>query len=144
MPYLRNWITTKTALGLTSHEHVTKTKPNLGRIPHFRQEVRVIIVAASKLLPKFKPAQWTGFHNESKGHKVYWPDKQSVSVERNLTFVPDSSPEVVWGGESTIFQSKWAPHLKIFDCHTLVFLHNICIVIVHWSIDQYSIWIDTW
>ena len=93
--YLRNRTTTKTTLGSTPHERATKTKPNLGRIPRFGQEVLVLIDAASKLDPKSKTARWIGFDDESKGHKVYWPDKQSVSVERNLMFVPDSSPEVV-------------------------------------------------
>ena len=112
--YLRNRTTTKTTLGSTPHERATKTKPNLGRIPRFGQEVLVLIDAASKLDPTSKTARWIGFDDESKGHKVYWPDKRSVSVERNLTFVPDSSPEVVVlpEGENRTHSSQNAPSVS--------------------------------
>ena len=45
-------MTTKTTLSSTPHECATKTKPNLDRIPHFGQEVLVLIGAASKLNSK--------------------------------------------------------------------------------------------
>jgi len=32
--------------------------------------------------------RWVGYDEQSKGSRIYWPEKGSVTVERSITFVP--------------------------------------------------------
>lgn len=110
--YLRNRTTTKNTIGSTPHERATGEKPNLAKIPRFGCEVWVHIEAPSKLDAKSKAARWVGFDEQSKAHRVYWPEKRSISVERNLVFVPEVPAEAVVlpeGGNSLDSSQKPPP-----------------------------------
>ena len=39
-----------------------------------------------KLDARAEEGQWVGYSDESKGHRIYWPGKHRVTVERNVTF----------------------------------------------------------
>lgn len=109
--YLRNRTTTKGTVGSTPYECATGAKPNLAQLPSFGQEVLVLIEALSKLNAKLKLARWVGFDEQSKAHRVYWPEKRSVSVERNLVFVPEAPVEaaIVPEGENSPNSSQNSP-----------------------------------
>ena len=109
--YVRNRTTTKNTPGTTPYERATGEKPNLAKMPRFGQEVFVLIEAPSKLDAKSKSARWVGFDDKSKAHRVYWPEKRSISVERNLVFVPETPKEAVVlpEGENSPISSQTTP-----------------------------------
>jgi hypothetical protein len=43
-------------------------------------------LGVGKLKPKAKEYHFVGIDNESKGYRIYWPEKNCVSVERNVYF----------------------------------------------------------
>ncbi|PPQ72971.1 hypothetical protein CVT26_014516, partial [Gymnopilus dilepis] len=45
--------------------------------------------SGSKLDGRAKEGHWVGFDEESRGHRVYWAEKRSVTVERSVRFVPE-------------------------------------------------------
>ncbi|KDQ11296.1 hypothetical protein BOTBODRAFT_94371, partial [Botryobasidium botryosum FD-172 SS1] len=71
---------------MTPHKIVTGEKPNLSRLPEFGASVWVKIEGRGKLEACADEGHWVGFDGESKGHRVYWPKKHAVSVERNVFF----------------------------------------------------------
>jgi hypothetical protein len=42
--------------------------------------------SGGKLDPRAKDGRWVGFDFSSKGHRIYWPSKRSVSVECSVVF----------------------------------------------------------
>lgn len=36
-----------------------------------------------------REGRWMGFDETSNGHQIYWPGKQSVTIERSVSFVPN-------------------------------------------------------
>ena len=45
--------------------------------------------SGSKLDGRAKEGRWVGIDEESRGHRIYWPGKRLVTVERSVRFVPD-------------------------------------------------------
>ncbi len=88
--WLRNRTTSKNTPGSTPHERGTGQKPNLSNLPCFGVTCWMHQENVGKLDPKSKPARWVGYELQSKGHKVYWPDRHTVLVERNIRFEPDT------------------------------------------------------
>lgn len=39
-----------------------------------------------------KIGKFVGYDNESKNYRVYWPEKRSVTIEREVRFNPDEIP----------------------------------------------------
>ena len=68
---------------------IHKTKPELSLLPEWGQWVFVKQETSGKLDAKAKEGKWVGFSAQSQGHRVYWPNKCSVTVEHNLIFGPD-------------------------------------------------------
>jgi transposase InsO family protein len=85
--YLRNRTWTR-AIGIaTPHELLTGRKPNIASLQPWGHKVRVHDTGGSKLDGRSKVGRWVGFDPDTKdGHRIYWPDKQSVSVERSVKF----------------------------------------------------------
>ena len=42
---------------------------------------------AGKLDARAKIGRFVGYDSESKGYRIYWPGKRSVTVERNIMFM---------------------------------------------------------
>ena len=60
----------------------------------------------SKLDARAIEGHWMGYDEQSKGSRIYWPNKRSVTVERSVTF---TKPFVVvdeFGGEDSARQSR--------------------------------------
>ena len=95
--YLKNRTWTRTLGYMTPYEILHGHKPNVGNLHPWGCKVHVSREVESKLDGRSFVGRWMGFDAESRdGHRVYWPEKRKVSVERNVkfNFAPD---EVVVG-----------------------------------------------
>ena len=85
--YLRNRTWTRAIGETTPYELLNRNKPNLADIQPWGCKVRVHDVEGSKLDARSKVGRWVVFDPNTKdGHHVYWPEKSSITVERNIRF----------------------------------------------------------
>ena len=70
----------------TPFEMLYNKRPNLGHLKRWGDKVLVHTVDGSKLDGRMKVGKWVGFDEESNAHRVYWPEKRSVTVERSIKF----------------------------------------------------------
>ena len=68
-----------------------KKKPNLAGIKEFRAAAYIKDLTAGKLDAWAKKGQFVGYDSESKGYQVYWPEKWSITVKRNVVFNQDNA-----------------------------------------------------
>ena len=87
--YLKNRTWTKSLPDATPHEILTGKKPDLSNLHPWGTRVWVHDTKGSKLDGRAKEGRWVGFDEESRGHRIYWKDKRSVTVERNITIIPN-------------------------------------------------------
>src|ERR1700678_3277784 len=66
-------------------------KPNLAGIQEFGAAAYVKDLTAGKLDARAQKGCFVGYDLESKGYRIYWPNKKSVSVEQNVVFNPDNA-----------------------------------------------------
>ena len=90
--WLKNRTSTR-ALGndTTPYEKLYGEKPDLSNVPVWGQSVWVHSATGSKLDARGLKARWVGFDISSPhAHRIYWENKHSVSVERDVKFdTPD-------------------------------------------------------
>ena len=87
--WLKNQTSTRVLGNVNPHERLYGTKPNLGGVPEWGQRVWVHDDTGSKLDARANEGRWVGFDSDSThAHCIYWPSKNSISVERNIKFVP--------------------------------------------------------
>ena len=87
--WLKNRTSTRILGKVTPFECLYGEKPNLGGVPEWGQRIWVHDNTGSKLDAQANEARWVGFDKDSThAHRVYWPGKNSVSVERDIKFVP--------------------------------------------------------
>ena len=85
--YLRNRIWTRAIGDHTPYELLNGRKPNVGNLQPWGCKVRVHDTGSDKLDARSKVGRWLGFDPDTKdGHRIYWPEKRSVSVERSVRF----------------------------------------------------------
>ena len=72
--------------GKSPYEMKHKKVPHLGNIHKFGTAVYVKDLKARKLDARAKLGQFVGYNSESKGFHIYWPNKQSVTVKRDVIF----------------------------------------------------------
>ena len=85
--YLRNRTWTRAIGNTTPYELLTGQKPNLEGLQPWGCKVRVHDNGGSKLDGRSKVGRWMGFDPDTKdGHRIYWPEKRSVSIERSVKF----------------------------------------------------------
>ena len=70
----------------TLYEMQHKKKPHLAGIQEFGVAAYVKDLKAGKLDARAKVGQFVGYDLESKGYRIYWPQKRSITVERNVVF----------------------------------------------------------
>lgn len=51
--------------------------------------------SSGKLGVRAKEARWVSFDTESKGARIYWPDKRTVTAERNVRYGASQTPGVL-------------------------------------------------
>jgi hypothetical protein len=95
--WLKNQTSTKAIpSGKTPYEMVTGKKLNLSDLCEWGSVVWVHDDSGTKLDGRAKEGHWVGFDEQSKGSRVYWPEKHTVTVERSVTF---TGPVVIDGLE---------------------------------------------
>jgi hypothetical protein len=101
--WLKNRASTR-ALGnsTTPYEKLYGEKPDLSGVPEWGQTIWVHSGTGSKLDARGIEARWIGYDtNSTHAHRVYWPHKHSVSVERNIKFITPTatvytySPQII-------------------------------------------------
>ena len=94
--YLKNRTWTRTLGDTTPYEILTGKKPDLSNVHPWGCKVRVHDTSGSKLDGRSKIGRWMGVDGETgDGHRVYWPEKRTVTVERSVKF--NFEDEVVVG-----------------------------------------------
>ena len=63
-----------------------KKKPNLHGIQEFSAAAYVKDLSTGKLDARAKKGRLVGYDSKSKGFKIYWPEKRSMTVEHNIVF----------------------------------------------------------
>jgi transposase InsO family protein len=87
--YLKNRTSTKALDGKTPYEAFFGVKPNLRNLPEFGTKVWVHTPGNSKLEGRSVIGRWVGFDEESSGHRIYSPEKRSISIQRSVKFEPE-------------------------------------------------------
>ena len=87
--WLKNRTSTRAIGNITPHERLYGEKPNLARVPEWGQHVWVHTNTGSKLDARAIEGRWVGYDKDSTHtHRIYFPDKNSVGVERDVRFTP--------------------------------------------------------
>jgi transposase InsO family protein len=87
--WLKNRTSTRVIGDTTPYELLHGEKPNLAGLPEWGQRVWVHSASGSKLDARAVEGRWVGYDTDSThAHRIYWAGKNSVSVERNVKFVP--------------------------------------------------------
>ncbi|RDB27836.1 Retrovirus-related Pol polyprotein from transposon TNT 1-94 [Hypsizygus marmoreus] len=90
--WLRNRTPTSALPGnITPYERATTKKPNLSMVQEWGAVAYVKRRSAGKLEPKIDEGHFVGIDDESKGYRIYWPKKRSVTVERDVYFNKDAA-----------------------------------------------------
>jgi hypothetical protein len=101
--WLQNRSPTRALNGKTPYEMINGKKPYLGGIQEFGVAAYVKDLKAGKLDPRAQKGRFVGYDSESKGFRIYWPEKRSISIERNVIFNPD---DLLTEGDSVIVQDN--------------------------------------
>jgi hypothetical protein len=70
----------------TPYEMGAKKKPYLAGIQEFGAAAYVKDLLAEKLDAQAKKGHFVGYDSKSKGYRIYWPKKRTISVEHNVVF----------------------------------------------------------
>jgi len=89
--WLMNRTSTKAVEGKTPFEAVFGKKPDLRGVRKWGEKVFIRVEDGNKLGGRVKEGQWLGVDEQSKGVRIYWPDKRSITVERNVYYGPSDS-----------------------------------------------------
>ena len=84
--WLQNRTPARALDGKIPYEMIHKKKPHLGGIQEFGAAAYVKDLKAGKLDARAQLGRFLGYDTESKGYRIYWPGKRSVTVERNVVF----------------------------------------------------------
>ena len=85
--WIKNRTSTKALGNITPFERLYGEKPNLSDLHEWGQDVWIHDSTGSKLDARAKQARWIGYDADSThAHRIYWPGKNRVTVERNVKF----------------------------------------------------------
>jgi hypothetical protein len=87
--WLQNRTPASALNGKTPHEMKHKRKPDFTNVQEFGAAAYVKDLKAGKLDPRANVGRFVGYDPESKGYRIYWPGKRSITVERNVVFNKD-------------------------------------------------------
>jgi hypothetical protein len=93
--WLKNRTSTKALDGKTPYEAMHKTTPDLSNLPEWGCHVWIHDCSTGKLSTCAKPARWIGYDQHSNGHRIFWPEKRNVSVERSIRFSTAGLPVIM-------------------------------------------------
>jgi hypothetical protein len=84
--WLMNHTSTKAVDGMMPYEAAFGKKPDLRHVQEWGEKVWVCIKGGDKLGGHVKEGRWLGVDEQSKGFHIYWPDKWTVMMERNVYY----------------------------------------------------------
>lgn len=84
--WLQNQTPASALDGKTPCEMIHNKMPHLGGIQEFGAAAYVKDMKAGKLDSHAQLGRFVGYDSESKGYRIYWPGKMSITVERNVIF----------------------------------------------------------
>lgn len=89
--WLKNRSSTRVLGIITPYERLNGHKPNMAGVPEWGQRVWVCNFKGSKLDARGLMARWVGYDTESPhAHRIYWPEKHSLLVKRDIRFTTDT------------------------------------------------------
>jgi Reverse transcriptase (RNA-dependent DNA polymerase) len=92
--WLKNRTSMKALPNKTPFEAATDRKPDLSPVRKWGSVVWVHDPTGSKLDPRAREGRWMGVDEQSKGARMYWPSRRTVSIERNLYYSPPQSSQL--------------------------------------------------
>jgi hypothetical protein len=110
--WLRNHTPTKALNGRTPFEAVYNVNPNLWGMHEWGCRVWVRNESSFKLGGRVDEGVWVGFDDFSKGSRVFWPAKRSVTVEQNVYFKPSGIAEPLKGEENATIKKPALPKVS--------------------------------
>jgi Reverse transcriptase (RNA-dependent DNA polymerase)/gag-polypeptide of LTR copia-type/Integrase core domain/GAG-pre-integrase domain/Zinc knuckle len=109
--WLKNRTSTKALDGMTPFEALTGDKPSLRGLREWGSRVWVRNEKKAKLGGRVDEGVWVGIDEKSKGFRVYWPKKCTVTVERNVYFnEQEAPPDRLEGEDYEIVEAPTATH----------------------------------
>jgi hypothetical protein len=84
--WLMNRTLTKAIDGMMPYEATFGKKPDLWHVREWGEKVWVHIEGGDKLGGHIKEGRWLGIDECSKGFRIYWPEKRTVTTERNVYY----------------------------------------------------------
>ena len=84
--YLKNRTSTRALDNKTPYEMLYDNKPDLAHLPEWGVKVWVHDNTGTKLDARSQVGYWVGYEEASNAHRIYWPGKRTVSVERSVKF----------------------------------------------------------
>ena len=99
--WTKNQTPTRTLKDKTPLEMATGVRPDLRDTHAWGTKGYVRVEGRSKLEPQADPAFFVGHDTQSKGYHMYWPNKRSVSMERNVQWT-DRGPAQLEGEKRTL------------------------------------------
>lgn len=76
----------KAVNGKTPFEATFGKKPDLRDVHEWGKTIWVRIEGGTKLGGRVRKGQWISIDEQSKSVRIYWPDKKSMTVERNVYY----------------------------------------------------------
>ena len=104
--WLMNRTSTRAVEGMTPFEAAFKKKPNLKDVREWGEKVWIRIEGGDKLGGRVREGRWMGIDEQSKGVRIYWPDKMTVGVERNVYYNKTVASVSRLEGEEGIVKTK--------------------------------------
>ena len=92
--WIQNQVPTRAlSENVTPHEKGTGKKPDLTYLQEWGATAWVKKTKPGKLDSQVEKGYFVGFDSESKGMRIYWPGKRSVTIERDVYFDKNKAME---------------------------------------------------
>ena len=96
MVWIRNRSPAKALDGMTPYEALYGQKPTLKGVREWGS-LCWVTRKGSKIHARAEEGRWIGFDGSSKGHRIYWPTRRTISVEYDVNFTPAPDPPLLEG-----------------------------------------------
>ena len=110
--WLKNRTSTKALNGRTPYEALTGSPPDMSGVPVWGSQVWVHDDSSGKVGVRAIAARWVGFDTQTKGHRVYWPERRTVTVERNVRFAAPNLPAPFADDDAELEEEEDADEVK--------------------------------
>ena len=105
--------------GKTPCEMLYGKKLNLNHLQEWGCKVWVHTSSRMKLDGRSKIGKWVGFGEPSNAHRIYWPEKHSITIEHSVKFdngdmlIPPMPSALPIQGEKELENQQCAPELNV-------------------------------